>query len=409
MSADKRISKFSVFLISYLTLVFSLNLFFNQILFSPLTFLFYVLSLSILIFKDIIKDLTLTKILLMILIFISLLSPTSEWDARSIWMFHAKQIFYDQNIFAQLDNYGFQNEYPIFISYYAAQIARLFGYWNEILPKLSTILIAVPAIIYLSSHAKNTLHELIIIFLYTFFFGKGLINGEADALLGLYFTSIFLFIFFEKNYFLNTKYKNKINILFLISLVTIFVNLKTNSLFLIFILVISVFIFKKIKIYNFCLIVFISIIPFLFFRFNVFNYGISGNFYNIFLELNFLEIIFNFRELLIILSEIFVNKYTLITLIILLNYFFYMKKNIFKKKDYYIFSFDKSHNYILASIFIYICHVLFLVLVLMILSTYEKFDLVVWSLKRYMAPVLFFMSYIFVYSRFENKLKKKIV
>ena len=409
MSADKRISKLSVFLTSYLTLIFSLNLFFNKILFSPITFLLYILLLSVLIFKDITKDLTLTKILVMILIFISLSSPTGEWDARSIWMFHAKQIFYDQNIFAQFDNYGFQNEYPIFISYYAAQIARLFNYWNEILPKLSTILIAVPVIIYLSSHAKNRLHELIIIFLYTFFFGKGLINGEADALLGLYFTSIFSFIFFENNYFLNTKYNNRINIFFLISLIAIFINLKTNSLFLLFILVISVFIFKKIKIYNFCSIIFISIIPFLFFKFNVFNLGISGNFYNIFLKLNFLEIIFNFRELLIILNEIFVNKYTLITLIILLNYFFYMKKNFFRKKDYYIFSFDKSYNYILASIFIYICHVLFLVLVLMILSTYEKFDLVVWSLQRYMAPVLFFISYIFVYARFGDKLKKKNV
>ena len=124
MSADKRISIFSVFLISYLTLVFSLNLFFNKVLFSPITFLFYIILLSVLIFKDITKNLTLTKILVIILIFISLSSPTREWDARSIWMFHAKQIFYDQNIFAQFDNYGFQNEYPIFISYYAAQIAK---------------------------------------------------------------------------------------------------------------------------------------------------------------------------------------------------------------------------------------------------------------------------------------------
>ena len=34
------------------------------------------------------------------IVFISLGTPTFEWDARSIWLFHAKRIFYDKSIFS---------------------------------------------------------------------------------------------------------------------------------------------------------------------------------------------------------------------------------------------------------------------------------------------------------------------
>ena len=47
-------------------------------------------------------------------------------------------MFFENNVLAQLDDYGkLNNDYPIFVSYYASQIANLLGEWNEILPKLS--------------------------------------------------------------------------------------------------------------------------------------------------------------------------------------------------------------------------------------------------------------------------------
>ena len=197
MNVAIKTSQINIYTTLYLALLFSLNLFLNNYLFYPETYLIFILLLSILTLKNIHNSLTFTKLFFFILIFISLCSPTRDWDARSIWMFHAKKIFFEQNIFSQFDNYGFQNEYPIFISYYSAQLARLAGNWNDILPKLSSFLLAIPCMIYLSEKSKNKIHELIIISLYTIFFGKALINGEADALLGLYFTSIFFLLFLD--------------------------------------------------------------------------------------------------------------------------------------------------------------------------------------------------------------------
>ena len=44
------------------------------------------------------------KIFFLVLILISLGSPTFEWDPRSIWLFQAKRIFYEGNIFVVYDN-----------------------------------------------------------------------------------------------------------------------------------------------------------------------------------------------------------------------------------------------------------------------------------------------------------------
>ena len=410
MNVNNKTSQINILASFYLAFIFSLNLFFNENLFSPITFLIFILCVLILIFKDIHNSLTSTKILILILIFISLSSPTRDWDARSIWMFHGKEIFYENNLFAQFDNYGFQNEYPIFISYYAAQLARMIGSWNEIFPKLSTLLIAIPSIIYLSGKAKNKFHELIIIFLYTFFFGKSLINGEADALLGLYFTSIFFFIFLNHKQ-LNLKSKNALNILFLISLIIIFSNLKTNSFVLFVILLISVFLFlkNKTKIKNLLIISFFSLIPLSYFRYNVFMQDLTGIFFNSFFEVNFFQILTNFSELLIIINEIFINKYFLFTLIFFFIFIFLNKKIFLKKeKNHYVIKFNKSFNFLFAAIFIYSLHVIFLITVLMILSSEIYFDVVVLSLKRYMFPILFFLSYLIVYATFNPNLKNQL-
>ncbi len=37
---------------------------------------------------------------------ISLSTGTIGWDARLTWLFHAKRIFYENNLYAQLDNYS---------------------------------------------------------------------------------------------------------------------------------------------------------------------------------------------------------------------------------------------------------------------------------------------------------------
>ena len=60
--------------------------------------------------------------------FISLGTPTFEWDPRSIWLFHAKRIFYDQSIFSIADNYAAfsHNEYSSLAPAFASSLA-VFG------------------------------------------------------------------------------------------------------------------------------------------------------------------------------------------------------------------------------------------------------------------------------------------
>ena len=44
------------------------------------------------------------KFFFVLIILISLGTPTFEWDPRSIWLFHAKRIFLDSSIFSVADN-----------------------------------------------------------------------------------------------------------------------------------------------------------------------------------------------------------------------------------------------------------------------------------------------------------------
>ena len=61
------------------------------------------------------------KIFFFLIILISLGTPTFEWDPRSLWLFHAKRIFYDNSIFSVADNYAkfSQNDLPTLIPAFA--------------------------------------------------------------------------------------------------------------------------------------------------------------------------------------------------------------------------------------------------------------------------------------------------
>ena len=76
---------------------FFLSINFPQLLIkiNYLTFLFV---LIIFYFKNFLDN-PFLKISFLFIIFISLGTPTFEWDARSIWLFHAKIMFYGESIF----------------------------------------------------------------------------------------------------------------------------------------------------------------------------------------------------------------------------------------------------------------------------------------------------------------------
>lgn len=121
---------------------------------------------------------------------------TPDWDARSIWLFHAKRIFIEDNLYAQLDNYApwSHNDYPVIFSMLAATLAKAVGHWNEVFPKSVLILFLIPPLLICSALLNQKI--LMILFLA----GIGVIcrnylfNGYMDALVAIYTCAIILFI-----------------------------------------------------------------------------------------------------------------------------------------------------------------------------------------------------------------------
>ena len=116
------------FLILNNYLLLSLN--FPQLLIK-INFLIFLITVLIFYLKNIMEN-PFLKIFFLFIIFISLGTPTFEWDPRSIWLFHAKRIFYDQSIFSIADNYAefSHNAYPALAPAFASSLAFLVVHWN---------------------------------------------------------------------------------------------------------------------------------------------------------------------------------------------------------------------------------------------------------------------------------------
>ena len=133
--------------------------------------------------------------------------PIHDWDARSIWFYHAKVIFHTQSIWAggswseQANIYTHLN-YPKLFPLLAAQVATIFGFWNEYVPKLAIALLALPILAcYLHSiwsvsgtHWLRLATVLMLTCLYFGFDGAGfyLFNGYMDGWVALYAMSALL-------------------------------------------------------------------------------------------------------------------------------------------------------------------------------------------------------------------------
>jgi hypothetical protein len=97
------------------------------------------------------------KIFFLLILLISLGTPTFEWDPRSIWLFHAKRIFYDNSIFSVADNYApfSHNDYPNLVPALASSLATLIGHWNEVFPKIAFTLMFFPPLLTSYIFKKN--------------------------------------------------------------------------------------------------------------------------------------------------------------------------------------------------------------------------------------------------------------
>ena len=144
----------------YLSLLILVNylLFFLSapILLIKINYFLFLAVIIIYYFKNHLNNIYL-KIFFLLIILISLGTATSGWDARSIWLFHAKRIFYDNSIFSIADNYApfSHNDYPNLVPAFSAALAKVFGHWNEVFPKVSFIFMFFPPMIFIYPFFKE--------------------------------------------------------------------------------------------------------------------------------------------------------------------------------------------------------------------------------------------------------------
>ena len=152
------------------------------------------------------------------------------WDARSIWFYSGKIIYFNEGYLFEKFQNDFCNKcdyllYPKFIPSLTAYVATIFGFWNDYVTKLSLFLLLIPAIFFLREEFNDTLNFFLSLILLIFSVGFFIWNGYADGYLAIYTSISYLcflkFIQTQKNYYL---------FMFFISL-SIIINLKIESFF----------------------------------------------------------------------------------------------------------------------------------------------------------------------------------
>ena len=144
------------------------------------------------------------KLIIIILLLICLGSPTISYDARTFFLFPSKILFYESDLYFHLghniDLVNFHSSKfadvvfsrPKLASSLSATFAQILGFWNDIFPKSTNIIIIFPPIIFLISFFKNKSLSILWLFLLLLLSGKLLVNGLMDGILSLYFVSSIL-------------------------------------------------------------------------------------------------------------------------------------------------------------------------------------------------------------------------
>lgn len=126
------------------------------------------------------------------------LDPLQDWDARSIWFFHAKMIFYGGGVLPDIgltSGSSFHHpDYPMLVPGLAAEVAQIVGFWNEYLPKLSLALLLPVPILAVMTLRRTPLSMALAILAFSMIPNKFLYNGSMDGYLALYAASTVLFL-----------------------------------------------------------------------------------------------------------------------------------------------------------------------------------------------------------------------
>jgi hypothetical protein len=326
------------------------------------------------------------KIFFLCIIFISLGTATFEWDARSIWLFHAKVMFYEDSVLLLDDSYKFSHiEYPNLAPAFASALAILVGHWNEVFPKISFSLMFLPPLILIFSFFKDVRY---LIFLSIVFFtvGKFLFNGWTDGLVAVYFgiSAFLMYLLFiiDSNFYKNKPIFYMLAFCFFVSLTLI----KNEGIALLFVIFLSTFLINLFKlklkrnISKFFLLS-ISFLPIIIWKFFCYSKGIGNDYINTNILLNLLP---RFEDL---------NNYKTISYFLFLNEKFLFAL-IFFFVSFWI-KFDKElFNFILLVSLIYV-----LILFIIYLSTPYDFY---WQLNSSAARVSRSLSFLLAFFALYN-------
>tara|TARA_B100000401_G_C52810130_1_gene723295 strand:- start:2377 stop:3492 length:1116 start_codon:yes stop_codon:yes gene_type:complete len=348
--------------------------------------------------------------ILLFFILASLGSPTFHWDARSVWLYTAKLIFFDQGLFYLQQNYSPIHKaiaYPILGPTLAASFAEFIGYWNEVFPKFFSIILSIPGLIYLSFFIKNKISFFLYAFIIFFILEKSIIIGEMDGIVAVYFTVCVLISYqlFKKEIIFKNKNKkfdlfSERNIFYLFAILNFsFLSiLKKEGVFYLIIAFLGVYITNLIlsknkKIYFDKILVFlISIGTFLLWEIYIYKYEVNLSNYpgvSILFDGGFFSHFFNrvseIRNIFIISGHIFTTKAFIISIIIAV---FLMTLNFSK--------IEKTNTHEMMILYLILIVFIFYTLFIFFIYTITSYDLL-WHLKtsasRVMLPISFFISY----------------
>ena len=312
---------------------------------------------------------------LLIILYLGLLSlgtVATSWDARSIWLFHAKRIFIDNSIFAQLDDYAIwsHNDYPVMLPLLSASFAKLIGYWNEIYPKASNVFFILPPLLIFYDYLKNPRWFVLLVVGIFYILAKLLINGYMDGILTLYALST-LIIFYQ----LRENNNNKLLLLLAVLHSCVLVSIKNEGIYIFTILICCMY---SISLKQFLISIqktWVLLIPYLFWlvwrlitqHYSVYSDMESGLFEKISFNNDFLKSILvilkerlSWDNLTLIAQFLFESKYYLFGMMSIVMHVIFKKKcNMWSRLDSFIIQFIFAYLIFLFFVYVFTPHDLF--------------------------------------------------
>ncbi len=138
-------------------------------------------------------------VLVAIVLSLTVLYPLKVGDARNIWFFHAKMIYWEGSL---SEACGLTHPqlawshpgYPKLVSGLAAQMAATFGVWNEYVPKFAISLLVSLAAVGYAGFRRVSWRELGLLAGLLALFQMLLFNGYVDGVLALYTAIALLYL-----------------------------------------------------------------------------------------------------------------------------------------------------------------------------------------------------------------------